>query len=73
MNFIDRFNVYFYHLKREKLWPQDSARIQGWRNTNSQKIRFAIFEQNIDFCSKSVLDLGAVMATFIIIFSKRNL
>ncbi|EFP97504.1 class I SAM-dependent methyltransferase [Vibrio caribbeanicus] len=64
MNFIDRFNVYFYHLKREKLWPQDSARIQGWRNTNSQEIRFAIFEQNIDFCSKSVLDLGCGYGDF---------
>lgn len=58
MNFLERLNVYFYHSDREKQWHHDPARILGWSSEQSQFTRFTVFERELDFQNKSVLDLG---------------
>jgi SAM-dependent methyltransferase len=58
VNFLERLNVYFYHSDREKKCQHDPARILGWSSEESQFARFDVFERELEFHGKSVLDLG---------------
>lgn len=58
MNLIERATVIHYHRHRIAAYGEDAVRALGWRTEESQRKRFEVIADAVDFNHRSVLDLG---------------